>query len=79
MVQEYVDRLVSSSWIGTRCLPIYRSRHGFDVVSIMDLIMFDAQRQGRLSFYMVCNEYMALGLNRIAHGTRSRQAKKVLP
>ena len=23
-------------------------------VSIMDLIMFDAQRQGRLSFYMVC-------------------------
>jgi len=23
------------------------------IVSIMDLIMFDAQRQGRLSFYMV--------------------------
>ena len=24
-----------------------------DTVSIMDLIMYDAQRQGRLSFYMV--------------------------
>lgn len=24
------------------------------VVSIMDLLMFEAQRQGRLSFYMVC-------------------------
>lgn len=23
-------------------------------VSIMDIIMFDAQRQGRISFYMVC-------------------------
>jgi hypothetical protein len=24
-----------------------------DIVSIMDLLMFEAQRQGRLSFYMV--------------------------
>lgn len=26
-------------------------------MSIMDLIMFDAQRQGRLSFYMVHNHW----------------------
>ena len=32
-----------------KCLN-YRVR---GIVSIMDLIMFDAQRQGRLSFYMV--------------------------
>jgi len=79
MVQEYVDRLVSSSWIETRCLPIARSRHGYNLVSIMDLIMFDAQRQGRLSFYMVCSKYLLPSLNRMAHVTRSRQAKKVLP
>ena len=28
------------------------------IVSIMDLIMFDAQRQGRLSFYMVRENQM---------------------
>ncbi len=33
-------------------LVTWRAKHVF-VVSIMDLIMFDAQRQGRLSFYMV--------------------------
>jgi hypothetical protein len=27
--------------------------NGEDPVNIMDLIMFEAQRQGRLSFYMV--------------------------
>ena len=29
------------------------------IVSIMDLIMYDAQRQGRLSFYMVSSRALA--------------------
>ena len=34
------------------------------IVSVMDLIMFDAQRQGRLSFYMVCLIHRTLGERR---------------
>lgn len=56
MVQEYVDRYVSHvlgipqmqgdiSKADTRILD--------DTVNIMDKIMSEAQRQGRLSFYMV--------------------------
>jgi hypothetical protein len=30
------------------------------LVSIMDLVMFEAQRQGRLSFYMVCYRFLSL-------------------
>lgn len=31
---------------------------GLSIVSIMDVIMFEAQRQGRLSFYMVCQSHI---------------------
>lgn len=40
-------------------------------VSIMDLIMFDAQRQGRLSFYMV-----SAGEEAVSVGTASALAKE---
>jgi hypothetical protein len=49
MVQEHVDRLEDhklasdTEWL-TR---------NIQLVNIMDSIMFEAQRQGRLSFYMV--------------------------
>ncbi|KAK4232641.1 2-oxoisovalerate dehydrogenase subunit alpha, mitochondrial [Podospora fimiseda] len=45
--------------------------HDMLTVSIMDLIMFDAQRQGRISFYMV-----SAGEEAVAVGTASALAKE---
>lgn len=45
-------------------------------MSIMDLIMFDAQRQGRLSFYMVCFLLGFVHPVSTLTGFRSQQAKK---
>jgi 2-oxoisovalerate dehydrogenase E1 component alpha subunit len=36
---------------------VHQANQGLSIVSIMDVIMFEAQRQGRLSFYMVCHVF----------------------
>jgi len=53
MVQEYVVGLVS--W-----RLIWKFIANRSVVSVMDVVMFEAQRQGRLSFYMVRSIYPKL-------------------
>lgn len=49
------------------------------LVSVMDVVMFEAQRQGRLSFYMVrkLHPYIYfLVINRFNHASRSPRAKR---
>lgn len=48
------------------------------VVSIMDLIMFDAQRQGRLSFYMVSYGYRIFMRTNCAPATENENSNFII-
>ena len=76
IIKMYKDML-SGKYISVLMVVSERVKTDDIQVSIMDLIMFDAQRQGRISFYMVIPFFLPslLPIRSDTH-TRSPQAKK---